>query len=147
MPSSPEKPASRKATAKKAAPKPKPANTTGRNKAYSSKTPAQRASVWGKPFNYLDERGDFEYEGPGFKAAPKPSKKAAPKIGKVYLADGTEYKGKNGKPSGSGTVAPKKAAPRKTAPRKAGPPAKALIGISKSMKKPIPRATRSSKRR
>ena len=111
------------------------------------------------------------------KAAPK---KPAKSVGGVYLADGTEYKGKNGKPSGTGGVAPTAAERRtarvygtkggpggnntnmvpfklKAAPKKATPKATRAKPIPRttrsssnpnrpSIKKAIPRATRSSKR-
>ena len=125
----------------------------------------------------------------GALALNKPITKQAKSVGGVYLADGTEYKGKNGKPSGIGTVAPRRpgksvgkpmyalnktikkvvpkpaavdaarkkaaksvaegagkgaAALNKAMTKKAVPTAKAASGISKSMKKPIPKTTQSS---
>ena len=86
------------------------------------------------------------------KAAPK---KPAKSVGGVYLADGTEYKGKNGKPSGTGRVAPDRrpalgkmlGAPKATRAKPIPRTTRSSSNPNRpSIKKAIPRATRSSKR-
>ena len=93
-------------------------------------------------------------------AVNKTIKKPAKSVGGVYLADGTEYKGKNGKPSGTGTVAPRLLGVDMVAPRRPGKsvakPTSASISAARSaaaksvsrgayaLNKPITKAAKSA---
>jgi hypothetical protein len=121
---------------------------------------AGRAAAWFSPFADPSNPDNANARKPAKSSHASPhrssTKKPAKSVGGVYLADGTEYKGKNGKPSGTGRVAPTGwgGSTARVYGTKGGPGGNNtnMVPFKKAAPKatrakPIPRATRSSKRR